>query len=146
MNNRFTKDLFQTFPRLYRGHKKPATESRMCFGFECGDGWFPLVRDLSEAIEVACEHDQTPMPEVVQVKEKFGGLRIYVRRATRHVAELLEQGENDSLRICEECGKEGGLCVTESGWYKAVCSEHARALDMRPARQYLRALRIIPRN
>jgi len=136
MNDRFTQDLFQRFPRLYRGHTKPATETCMCFGFDCGDGWFPLVRDLSEAIEVACDRDQTPTPEAFQVKEKFGGLRVYVRGATRAVAELIARAENESLGICEECGREGAVCITESRWYKTVCAEHARAFDMRPALQY----------
>jgi hypothetical protein len=46
----------------------------MGFGFECGDGWFDLVYDCFIRIsEANCE------TVIVQVKEKFGGLRVYCR-------------------------------------------------------------------
>ena len=43
MNTENTKKLIEAFPALYRGYKKSPRESLMCFGFECGDGWFDLI-------------------------------------------------------------------------------------------------------
>jgi hypothetical protein len=132
MNAENTETLFQMFPRLYRGRGKPVTESLMCFGFECGDGWFSLIRDLSAAIERACDEDRTVVPEVVQVKEKYGGLRVYIYGGSDRVYQLIDRAEEDSLRICEQCGLEGVLCVDGGGWYRTVCAEHAREHDMMP--------------
>jgi hypothetical protein len=50
-------------------------------GFEHDDGWFDILWRLCEDLEplVAEVEKQTGVPfEVLQVKEKFGGLRFYV--------------------------------------------------------------------
>jgi hypothetical protein len=50
-------------------------------GFEHDDGWFDILWRLYEDLEplVAEVEKQTGVPfEVLQVKEKFGGLRFYV--------------------------------------------------------------------
>jgi len=52
----------------------------MPFGFEHGDGWFDLVWTLCERLETvvaAVETDTGRSFHVLQVKEKFGGLRFY---------------------------------------------------------------------
>jgi hypothetical protein len=68
MNAEHTKYLIDHFPTLYAGVSKPLIESLMAFGFDCGDGWFELIKDLSEKLE--------PLGvEALQVKEKWGSLR-----------------------------------------------------------------------
>lgn len=47
MNQELTKKLYDEFPELYRGRNKPTTETAMCFGFDCNDGWFQIIYDLS---------------------------------------------------------------------------------------------------
>lgn len=49
MNNANTKKLFADFPKLFR--QAGNSRSAMQFGFECGDGWFDLVYQLSNDIE-----------------------------------------------------------------------------------------------
>ena len=133
MNDENTEALFRMCARLYRSRTEQ--ESLMRYGFACGDGWFVLIRDLSQAIERACDEDGVPVAEAMQVKEKLGGLRFYVSACTDRVRKLIERAEEDSFKVCEECGKEGALCVTETGWYRTVCSDHARELRMEPARE-----------
>ena len=132
MNAENTQTLFQMFPRLYRGHAKARTESPMGRGFECEDGWFGLIRDLSAAIERACDEAGVPVPEAVQVKEKLGGLRFYLDRRDVPIAKAIRRAEEASYKICEECGREGTLSVTSRGWYRTVCAEHAREHGMEP--------------
>lgn len=58
----------------------PTTENLMCYGFQCGDGWFDLIWQLSEQIEAYCQ--QQPIAAdlmAVQAKQKFGELRFYTR-------------------------------------------------------------------
>jgi len=45
MNKELSKKLYDDFPELYRGKDRPLTESLMCFGFECRDGWFQTLCD-----------------------------------------------------------------------------------------------------
>jgi hypothetical protein len=43
--------LWNDFPLLYRDKSTLITVSLMAFGFECGDGWEPLLRELSAKLE-----------------------------------------------------------------------------------------------
>jgi hypothetical protein len=112
MNPGNTRHLFDTYPKLYAGHKKPITENLMPFGFECGDGWFKLIDRLSSVLE--------PLDvEAVQVKEKFGGLRFYIRGGQDDVYNYIEVAEEESLKTCETCGRPGE--PRSGGWIKTLC-------------------------
>lgn len=115
MNAEHTKYLIENFPNLYRGITKPLTESLMGFGFECGDGWFELIKELSEKLE--------PMGvEAIQVKEKWGGLRFYLAGGAPHEAwDLIEEAEERAETICEACGAPGE--VRDRPWVVTLCDE-----------------------
>ena len=110
-----TKALFEKYPGLYQGRFDPPSKSSMCFGFECGDGWFDLIDRLSAEIT-----DIDPDVRVMQVKEKFGGLRFYVDSAPDEVYELITDAEERSFSICERCGSPGKPSDC-SGWIKTLC-------------------------
>ena len=114
MNSENTKYLIEHFPKLYAGVGKPLTESLMGFGFEVGDGWFELLKELSEKIE--------PYEvEAVQVKEKFGGLRFYlVGGAPQEVWDAIDAAEAQSFKTCEVCGEPGE--ARGGGWVRTLCS------------------------
>lgn len=107
MNAEHTKHLIETYPALYRGHTWPITQNLMAFGFECGDGWFPLLDKLSADIASIDKRDGSETI-AVQVKEKYGGLRFYIEGGTEAVWEVINKAEDDSLAICEWCGEQGG--------------------------------------
>ena len=117
----------------------------MPFGFECGDGWFQLIWDLCEDIEKILnevfhemglsdddikvrqvtrklDKEQIKDFEVIQVKEKFAGLRFYYEDAVEGEGKIIkrvQKAEELSLVTCEECGKEGK--VTGKNWLKTLC-------------------------
>ena len=73
----------------------------MCWGFECGDGWFELIRNLSrELTDYLAEHSTLDL-EVIQVKSKFGSFRYYV-----------EGGDESTQKLIELTGKEGRICTS----------------------------------
>ena len=51
MNEKHAMRLNSNFPVLYRDKDRSKLESAMYWGFQCGDGWFQLIYDLSVAIE-----------------------------------------------------------------------------------------------
>lgn len=51
MNAENTKKLLKRFPHLYYQYYWPMTHTCMCWGFDCGDGWFDIIWQLSLAIE-----------------------------------------------------------------------------------------------
>jgi FAD/FMN-containing dehydrogenase len=64
--------LVRDFPKLFTDRNIGPRYTAMCWGFDCGDGWEPIIRRLSAKLERAGV-------VAVQVKEKFGGLRFYIQ-------------------------------------------------------------------
>lgn len=116
------QELIDRFPELYRGRTKPLTASLIPFGFECGDGWFDLIAELSRRIDdiaKAAGLTDDGYPEAMQVKEKFGGLRFYVGTATDEVFTAIDEAEAKSLKTCETCGQPGRQVGV--GWIVTIC-------------------------
>lgn len=125
MNEANTKRLLTAFPTLYGDHDKPMTETCMCWGFECGDGWFDLIFNLSKAIEQEAEssgitRSSDLWPRAVQIKEKFGTLRFYVANGSKAIYDLIEKAEARSAQTCEDCGLPG--ITREGGWVHTTCN------------------------
>ncbi len=104
-------------------------DSLMAFGFECGDGWFDLIWELCEDIETALKNDtaneaaEFPF-QVVQVKEKYGGLRFYSNSGTDEIFALIDTAEEKSTEICEICGEPGE--ARGHGWIMTRCDKHEK--------------------
>jgi len=113
-----TEELFNKYPMLYRGKDKGPMKNLMCFGFECEDGWFDLVDELSRQI---CE--LSPMTEAFQIKEKYGTLCFYVGGAESVVFDIIEEFEDCSSKICEVCSAPGKIRGDASigHWIKTLC-------------------------
>lgn len=50
--------LVKRFPVLYQDRRSPMTQTCMCWGFDCGDGWFEIIWQLSLAIENELEYSR----------------------------------------------------------------------------------------
>jgi len=82
---------------------------------QVGKGWEELVRRVYSA--------KANIPiGIIQVKEKWGGLRIY----TEHMHEVLDKAiqyvEKESFTICEDCGKSATL-KKKGMRFKTLCIE-----------------------
>jgi hypothetical protein len=91
-------------------------------GFFIRDGWMPFVEEAMVAMKEAGWKG-----ELFQVKEKFGGLRIYVSDHTPEVDQLIAEAERKSFETCEVCGNPGDL--RGGGWLKTLCGEHAEGKE-----------------
>lgn len=119
--------LYERF-KFYRPYQ-PLTNSLMGFGFECGDGWYQLIWNLSEEIEDLLTKHNVSLDyfDVFQVKEKYGGLRFYCTLISDKedivikLYNIIDKYEELSLKTCEVCGKEGKLQEDIYGWLKTIC-------------------------
>lgn len=166
--------LIERFPILYND-----THSKYVVHFECCDGWFDIIYNLSCKLEklvksyieenpdlicfgCGCERDkhhgygtlnpgkclaihldpkskadppgnyyacwcdeyQPDFPKVSQIKEKFGGLRVYMTFATDEMFDIIQDAEDASFEICEMCGAAGR--ERELSWIKTLCDECIR--------------------
>jgi len=102
MNPENTEKLLTAYPLLYRELR----ERR----FECEDGWFDLVWQVSAAIESAAQLDGIPKtaeawPSVCILKQKFGELRVQsLYGYSEAIGALVEKARQRSMETCELCG------------------------------------------
>ena len=122
-----TKLLFERHKHIFRGKDLSLRENLMPFGFECGDGWFTLIDELSTTIErfLESQQDEERTAEcvrdfiVVQVKEKYGTLRFYTSPTPDVIHWIIDFAEGMSAKICESCGSPGE--TNEQGWIRTLC-------------------------
>lgn len=116
MSGAFQKSLELLFPRT-------------CSDIYCGAsihiGWFPLVIPILQVMEQAALMDASAGLEsssrVVQIKEKWGGLRIYTSGESPHISALIDIAEELSYKTCEECGSPGKAYLVNGGWHRTLC-------------------------
>jgi len=127
MKQELDKKLVEDFPNLYQDRYKSMQETAMCWGFDVDDGWYNLIRELSEKLEklIKLEPEDTwAQFRAVQVKEKFGSLRFYMSVETEEMEKEISNAEDKSSVTCEFCGNPG--TIKGRGWLKCVCPEHTK--------------------
>jgi hypothetical protein len=83
-----------------------------------GTGWSTLINKVFDVLETI-----KGTVKIVQVKEKFGGLRIYTDFSNKELDDIITKVEYESFLICEECGNPGKL--RDGSWYATLCDAHA---------------------
>lgn len=87
------------------------------FARECMSGWDALIDKLiKDLLDTGWKGD------ILQIKEKFGGLRFYASETNDKQGELIFKAEEESFNICEVCGKPGKL--RGDRWLATRCEEH----------------------
>lgn len=137
MNAELEERLVKNYPTLFAGVNKSEQESLMSFGCECGDGWFELISSLCREIQahITSTRYTGPPYEFFQIKEKFGGLRVYDNGRDDYISGLINMAEAASYFTCEKCGNLGQSCKHKTGgtWYATLCPVCAAAIDYVPA-------------
>lgn len=91
--------------------------------WECGKGWWPMIEKVASAIDsFNAAHPDSPV-EVSQIKQKFGGLRIYCYNAPEDIRQLIDLAVNASWHTCEKCGSITGVTTNLEGYRLTLCPE-----------------------
>jgi len=123
VNEDNTKRIIELCPSFFRG----VEGTSFCrFGFECGNGWTELLLEFANA--VANTISKLPMEQgtkivCLQIKEKFGGIRIYYSPVHPSIDNAVWVAEGKSMRTCEKCGSPGEREMNGT-WMTTRCSEH----------------------
>ena len=96
-------------------------DNLMAFGFECSEGWYPLIYETLDKIQAIVDRDNLDL-EITQIKEKFGELRIYTSGYTDEIEDIIQEATKKSLKTCEVCGEPGKL-VEIHGWWMTRCEK-----------------------
>jgi hypothetical protein len=135
MDQELQNQLFEKYPDLFSNKDKDIMSSCMGWGCECGNGWYDIISSVcwmikghEDNIKWQTEHKQKTDPDYQsdyfpvkfdQVKEKYGGLRLYFSGGDEYVEGLVSMGEAMSYKICEVCGNKGK--PNEGGWISTLC-------------------------
>lgn len=96
-----------------------------CIQASVPSGWVPLVDKLCDDI-----YNNDPNVKVLQVKEKFGGLRFYYQGSLYEEGEVVDKlvvaAEKMSYKTCQKCGivdNHKVETVGEGWWIKTLCED-----------------------
>ena len=140
MKQELDKLLCERYPKMMINRNKSMMETTMCWGFECGDGWYNILNLLMNNIQHYTDwnnknfekgytqYKQVPQVTLDQVKEKFGTLRFYYTGGDEHISGMVRMAESMSGVICEECGNPGER--RGSGWIYTACDAHTKPQDL----------------
>lgn len=114
----FEKRMKERFPKMF---------SQPYGGFAVGPGWWPVLEALCGQIQHHCDQKEKqgnfiPQVTVMQIKEKFGGLRFYYDGGDDVVDGMVRMAESCANTACEECGAPGQ--GRNGSWIKTLCDEH----------------------
>ena len=130
MKKELDEKLVKDFPKLFKDRYESEYKTAMCWGFECGDGWEPLIRRCAEKLEKLNDSMENSEDYIVasQVKEKFGTLRFYTESYPLDLSiqynEAINTAETESSVTCEKCGNPGETLYLY-GWFRTVCKDHS---------------------
>lgn len=106
-------EFVQKYPKLFSNVGQKG--SCMNFGIECGPGWEPII-------VAACDSLLDRDVRFDQIKEKFGGLRIYFTASeedSEFCSGVVRMAEAMSVATCERCGAAGR--IRGGGWLTCLC-------------------------
>jgi hypothetical protein len=102
--------------------------------YSTGKGWFKLVKPILEAVDkYNRDHKENIYNdrkiEVIDIKEKWGGLRIYLSYYLPELESLIDKAEKLSYKTCEECGTTENVTTEQvTGWYRTLCENCRKEL------------------
>lgn len=131
--------LYEKYPNLFENRHKSPRESCLSFGIECGEGWYEIlssvcwmIKQHEDNIKWRKEYLEKNDPEKLasepeyfpvkfdQVKQKYGGLRLYFSGGDEYVEGLVSMTEAFSYQVCEVCGNKGE--PNKGGWISTLCT------------------------
>jgi hypothetical protein len=115
MNEPLQNDFYEKYPSLFSHDNK--------ISLECGNGWYALLDGLCFTIsQHQSKLDEANRIKLKQIKEKFGGLRVYYDGGDNYIAGAVDMAEKMSYYTCEVCGNQGEPNTT--GWISTLCEWH----------------------
>lgn len=111
------RDSWKRFEEKY-----PELMQNVYCGFYLPEGWESIVTEAFDKI------NDYPI-RIAQVKEKFGGLRIYYdtesedAESNKYVSDVIREAEAKSYKTCLTCGKPGKVDNSKH-WIVTLCEEH----------------------
>lgn len=101
-----------------------SVQERMSWDKDKTEEWITnyITNNFTQATE-AFAKAKVELPRFVQIKQKFGTLRMYYDGGNETVKSVVSMAEDLSSTTCESCGNVGKLY--RIGWHRTLCPHHA---------------------
>ena len=99
------------------------------WGFAVGPGWFDLIADFVVKLDSHLRRNPDMMREeyiIMQVKEKFGSLRIYLHSSDFYINSLIAETEKRAADSCTICGEKVEKVF---GVWSTMCEKHIKEIQ-----------------
>jgi len=117
------KRLAEAHPLLFR-NRPPKIWS------DLSPGWYEVVDRFCSRVETTLPADELRRLKFLQLKEKFGTLRIHVEYRGRHtspawlaVRKMIDSAQEEADKSCQVCGARSELRQV-NGWHMTLCDQH----------------------
>jgi hypothetical protein len=115
MDSHKTNELYEKFPHLYRERTAPLESSDMGWGFQCENGWYKIIYEMSKKIDkISPEGEHAPAISLVS-RHEDGTLHVAVRNITPPVADIVMNAREQSRLTCEFCAYTPAFLRTSKG-------------------------------
>ena len=115
MDSHKTNELYEKFPHLYRERTAPLESSDMGWGFQCENGWYKIIYEMSKKIDkISKKGEFAPAISLVS-RHEDGTLHIAVSNITPPVADIVMNAREQSRLTCEFCAYTPALLRTSKG-------------------------------
>lgn len=132
MNQELEDKLMEKFPWFEARNVWTGKKLSIPHPCECDDGWYDLIYNFCKDTEELYKSKNEDIFDIiiVQIKEKYGTLRIYLAGYLDGIDNIITKYENLSAKTCEICGDKGKLS-TDGFWYKTLCDKHRKGLSFK---------------
>lgn len=117
MTHELEEQLYIDFPLLFANRESKG--SCLIFGCEHGDGWHGILRAACKLIDFREKQASERTFSFLQIKEKFGTLRLYHHGGDSYCEGVIDMAEAMSAVTCEQCGAPGK--PNDGGWISTLC-------------------------
>ena len=104
MDSQKTTELYEKFPHLYRERTAPLESSQMGWGFQCEDGWYKIIYEMSRKIEKLSTDSPHDCAITEVSRNEDGTLYVATRNLTPPLQDIITAAREQSRLTCEYCG------------------------------------------
>lgn len=120
--------LIEKYPELFGVMPFDSKTTLMEYGLECDIGWNDILHTLFQKISEIVKSKNLDTFRIVQVKSKFGGLRVYTNNSIKEINDLIRDAENLCNISCEKCGLPSKQ-TSNNRWLINCCEDCLKILN-----------------
>ena len=103
MDSHKTNNLYERFAHLYRERNAPLESSKMPWGFQCENGWYKIIYEMSKKIEKLSSDSPHDCAITEVSRNEDGTLYVEARNLTPPIQDIIATAREQSRLTCEYC-------------------------------------------